>query len=66
MFLCEKHNFLHIAKKPLTIHPHLWFNVPNIKKTLTEIMPCLEVTESRRLVRADAEEPGGLLPESAL
>ena len=38
----------------------------NFLKTMTEIAPLQEAAESRRLLRADAEDLGVLLPESVL
>jgi hypothetical protein len=58
--------FREILLSPVDNLLTLWLNIAYTEKTVMEIMPCLEVAESRRLVRADAKEPGGLLPESAL
>ena len=66
MFFRQKQKIHTKRYFPVDNPSSVWLNMPYIGKTLTEIMPCLEVTESRRLVRADAEKPGGLLPESAL
>ena len=55
MFFTQKQKIVTIFTFPVDNFLSIWLNMPYIGKTLTEIMPYLDASESRRLVRADAE-----------